>query len=166
MVLPNIKQAHDVWVVQQLHDTDLTLQAEGYDRTALCRVRVCLRTFDQVGHADGADLLRNGFGHNLCCTFLVGNNMSHDADTGTPSSADCLSQFPWTDAFFVSAAITRSCACRGHLRVALWIVRPGILIDHRRQALVLWRRYGQLGLDRQCAIWSFGLFVCGIPWRR
>lgn len=156
-VLPDIIQANDVWMIQQLHDANLSLQAKWDDFGA--SVGLLLRALDQIGQAQRAHLLGGGLGDDLCSAILASPGVSDEAYTRTAAATNGLAQLPRPNVRLVAAVRGRGIGARSRdLRVALGVVRARVVGNDCREALVLGRGL-LLMADCEGAIGHYGLVV-------
>jgi hypothetical protein len=121
-VLPDIIQTNDVGMVQQLHDADLALQAEG-DELAVRHRRLLLSALDEVGQADSPHLLRHRLRDDLSGTILSSPAVPHEPHTRAATPSDGPAELPRANVGLAAAVGAGSVRARGRdLRVALRVM--------------------------------------------
>lgn len=165
-VLPDIIQAYDVRMVEQLHDANLALQTEWDDLGASVDLLLC--ALDQIGQAQCAHLLRRGLGDDLRSAILSSAGVSDEAYARTAAASNGLAQLPRPNVCLVAAVRDRRIGARSRdLRVALGVVRARLVGNDCGEALVLGGRL-LLMAHRQGAVGvgHYGLVVGERPRRR
>jgi len=157
-ILPDVIQAHDVGMIQQLHDADLALQSKGNDFAVGAHGRVFFSALYEVGQAQSPHLLRRGLRDDLRCAILSRPTVAHEPYARAAATPNGPTQLPWAYGC-LSPAVGGGCIRAGgrDLRVTLGAVRARLVGDDGRQTLVLGRR---LFLPHcQGAIGDYGLVV-------
>jgi hypothetical protein len=138
-VLPDVIQAHDVGVVQQLHDAYLALQAKRNDLATGIQGGIILGAFDEVGQTQSSYLLGCCFGYNLCRTKLSRSAVTDKANARASATADGPTQLPRANVRLPAAGCVGGVgACIGDSRVTLGVVGTGLVAHNSGDAFVLW----------------------------
>ena len=91
-ILPDIIQADDIGMFEQLHDCYLSLQAVwNWFMAGRTGARTCLSTFDEVGQTLSARGLGSSASDDLDCAILMSRLVSNDPDPRTSTLTNGLS---------------------------------------------------------------------------
>ena len=112
MILPDVIQAHDISMLEQLHDDYLSLKPERNDFAVRKQRRIVLRALDKVREALSPGVLGERFRDDLGRSILTCVDVSHRSHPGASSPADRLTQLPRTDVA-LSAIGTSRVVARG-----------------------------------------------------
>jgi hypothetical protein len=101
-VLPDVVKTDNVWMVQQLHNTYLSLQAKWDDLAIRVQRRVFLGALDKIGQAQCPHLLRGRLRYDLRSGELSSSRVPDEPYTRTSASSNGPTQLPWADVCLAS----------------------------------------------------------------
>jgi hypothetical protein len=101
-VLPDVVETDDVWVVQQLHNTYLSLQAKWDDLAVRVQRRVFLGALDKIGQAQCSYFLRGRLRYDLRSGKLPSTRVSNEPYARASASTNSPAQLPWADVCLAS----------------------------------------------------------------